>query len=349
MGYGRQPTPSQFVSFVVEKMNNLPFPALKRQVCCRYEASGEAPLLDFLASRFHYLTREAWAGQIQAGNLCINQHPAQIDQILQSGALLEFSPRELIEPPVSWDIHILFEDEQVLILSKPGNLPCHPAGTFFNHTLWAWLKQSVKLPEVHFCNRLDRETSGLVIVGKSSDAAKRLNRALQQFDACKEYLVLVQGESPASLQCKGWLIPDANSPVRKKRAFLENLPKELPQAESACTEYTRMAYQPLTNISLLKAILRTGRTHQIRATLCSLGFPVIGDKLYGVDERLFLKLASGSLSPEDQARLLLPRQALHAWKISFRVPAQNTPVQYSAPLPQDLRDFLKQHNLQIPL
>ncbi len=339
-----------FVAFVVKKeMDKLPFPALKRQVCCRYEASSEVPLLDFLAKRFHYLTREAWAEQIQTGNLCINQHPAQADQMLQPGALLEFIPRELPEPPVSWDIQIIFEDEQVLILNKPGNLPCHPSGTFFNHTLWAWLKQYQKLPEVHFCNRLDRETSGLVIVGKSSEAAQRLNRVLQQPDACKEYLVLVQGKFPDSLHCNGWLLPDANSPVRKKRAFVENLTIEIPQAESACTEYTRLAYHPLTNFSLLKAILKNGRTHQIRATLCSLGFPVIGDKLYGVDDRLFLKLASDSLSPEDHARLLLPRQALHAWKITFRLPAQSNPVQFTAPLPQDMRNLLEQLNIQIPI
>ena len=330
-------------------MDVLPFPALRRQASCRYTATCGTPLLDFLSKRFHYLSREDWAAQIQSGNLCIDQLPAQIDQVLQPGALVEFTPRRLPEPPVSWDIEILFEDEQFLVLSKPGNLPCHPAGAFFNHTLWAWLKQAVKLPEVHFCNRLDRETSGLVIVAKNSDAAKLLNQALQQPDACKEYLVLVQGEFPASMQCNGWLIPDADSPVRKKRAFLQSLPKEMPQAESACTEYTCLAYHPAANISLLKSILRTGRTHQIRATLCSLGFPVIGDKLYGVDDRLFLELAAGNLSCEDRKRLLLPRQALHSWKISFRLPNRDIPVQYTARLPQDLRDFLELHDIQLPL
>lgn len=329
-------------------MDKLPFPALKRQVSCRYNASGETPLLDFLAKRFHYLTREGWAEQIHSGNLCINQHPARIDQILQPGVLLEFLPRELPEAPVSWDIQILFEDERFLILNKPGNLPCHPAGAFFNHTLWAWLKQYQQLPEVHFCNRLDRETSGLVIVGKDSASAKLLNRALQQPDACKEYLVLVQGEFPNRLLCDGWLIPDVNSPVRKKRAFVENLSKEIPLAESACTEYTRLEYHPLANISLLKAILKTGRTHQIRATLCSLGFPVIGDKLYGVDDRLFLKLTAGTLAFEDHQRLLLPRQALHSWKISFRLPQHEPPVQCTAPIPEDIQNFQEHHKIQIP-
>ena len=329
-------------------MSELPFPALRRVVRSRHNGDTAIPLLDYLSRRFAYLSREEWVEQIQAGNLSLDQNTAEIDQILLPGAMLEFSPRGLAEPPVSWDIQTIFEDERLLVIAKPANLPCHPAGAFFNHTLWAWLKQHKGLPEMHFCNRLDRETSGLLLIGKNPAAAKQINLALQQPDARKEYLALVHGKFPSAKKCLGWMLPDQQSAIRKKRAFLENLPDGVPTGETAETEFTLLAYHNKDDISLVQAILKTGRTHQIRATLSSLGFPLIGDKLYGVDESFFLKLVAEELSREDQRRLILPRQAWHAWKISFHLPGAAEPLQFTAALPQDLSAFLEKLDFSTP-
>ncbi|MFA6929464.1 MAG: RluA family pseudouridine synthase [Lentisphaeria bacterium] len=329
-------------------MSELPFPALIRRVSCRYTEHGTDTLLDFLARRFNYLSRAEWLAQLQAGNLTVDQQPAVPEQILQLDALLEFRPRTLQEPRVSWEIQTLFEDEHLLLLNKPPSLPCHPAGAFFNHTLWAWLKQSKKLANVHFCNRLDRESSGIVSVGKNSSAAALLNQALQQPEACKEYLVLVHGHFSSAQCCPGWLIPDNESIIRKKRRFVESLNGESGRSESVSTDFVRLAYHAKENISLLKATLHTGRMHQIRASLCSLGFPVIGDKLYGLDERLFLKQADNCLSEEDQQRLILPHQALHAWKIQFCRSNHKIPNQFTAGVPATFQALLDQLKFSLP-
>jgi RluA family pseudouridine synthase len=330
----------------ISTMSDLPFPALQRLVRCRHNGDRSVSLLGYLSDRFNYLSRVEWVEQIKAGNLSIDQESARVDQVLLPGAMLEFSPRALPEPPVSWDIQTIFEDERLLVLNKPANLPCHPAGSFFNHTLWAWLKQHKKLAEIHFCNRLDRETSGLLIIGKNPAAAKQINLALTQADARKDYLVLVQGKFPPAKKCFGWIVSDQKSAIRKKRAFFENLPSGVSTGEEAVTEFTLLSYHQKDKISLLQAVLKTGRTHQIRATLSSLGFPLVGDKLYGVNENFFLKLATAELSCEDKRQLILPRQALHAWKISFRLPGASDSLQFTAPLPQDLAAFLEKLHSQ---
>jgi len=220
---------------------------------------------------------------------------------------------------------------------KPGNLPCHPAGHFFNHTLWAWLKQFLHLPEVHFCQRLDRETSGLVVIAKTAAAAAQISRALHSCAAVKEYLVIVHGAFPSEEYCRGWLYPDRDSAVRKKRLFSRQEPLAAPPpCESASTYFRRLAGG--ASSSLLLARLETGRTHQIRATLHSLGYPVAGDKLYGLDEQFFLRQAQGQLTGADYARLRFPRQALHATRIVFARPGRE-PEEYHSPLPADLQLF----------
>ncbi|NLF94078.1 MAG: RluA family pseudouridine synthase [Oligosphaeraceae bacterium] len=320
-------------------MDALPFQPLVRQSNCSIgQLTPETgTLLAYLSSRFNYLDAEEWREQLLAGNLLRNGHPATADELLCPGDQLQFQPRFLPEPAVSWDIVILHEDQDSLVVVKPGNLPCHPAGRFFNHTLWAWLKQFLHLPEVHFCQRLDRETSGLVIVAKTAAAAAQISRALHSCGAVKEYLVIVHGAFPDEEYCRGWLYPDRDSAVRKKRVFSSREPCEVPgHCESASTYFRRLAGG--ASSSLLLARLETGRTHQIRATLHSLGYPVAGDKLYGLDEQFFLRQAQGQLTGADYARLRFPRQALHATRIVFARPGRE-PEEYHSPLPADLQLF----------
>ncbi len=320
-------------------MNDLPFQPLVRQSSCNISqlTPATSTLLAYLSKRFNYLSSEEWREQLLAGNLLRNGHPAAADEILQPGDRLQFLPRSLPEPAVCWNIDILHEDQDSLVVVKPGNLPCHPAGRFFNHTLWAWLKQFLHLPEIHFCQRLDRETSGLVVIAKTAVAAAQISRALHSCDAVKEYLVIVHGAFPSEEYCRGWLYPDRNSAVRKKRLFSRQEPLAAPSpCESASTHFRCLGRG--ASSSLLLAALETGRTHQVRATLHSLGYPVAGDKLYGLDEQFFLRQTQGRLTAADYARLRFPRQALHATRLAFTRPGR-APEEYHSPLPADLQLF----------
>lgn len=335
----------------------LPFPPLERtvQVQVPAEAAGQ-PLLDFLTLRYNYLDQAQWAQEIHRGNLFLDGLTARGEASLKGGERLFFQAGDLEEQEVSFQIQVLEETPDYILVNKPGNLPCHPAGRFFNHTLWAWLKQARNLENIHFVNRLDRETSGLVLVGKNPRFAAKAAKLLHSLgtETRKTYLVLVHGRVPWKESfANGWLMKDPTSPVGKKRHFTPILNDgdsdvvELPEddeAVTAQTEFRLLEYRrlpaprdppnafppdPQGELSLLEATLHTGRTHQIRATLCSLGFPVVGDKLYGVDDTLFLRFASSTLATEDWRRLILPTQALHAWKLSL----PRLGIQATAPAP----------------
>ena len=302
-----------------------------------------AVLLDYLAERYNYLDREQWSEQLSLGKLRVNGVPADGSEHLSGGDMIYFDAAGLYEQEVSWEIGVLQESDDFLLVDKPGNLPCHPAGRFFNHTLWAWLRQARGLEDIHFVNRLDRETSGIVLVGKNRRFAAAAAKLLHSLgvESHKRYAVLVHGRFPESLTANGWLMKDYDSPVSKKKRFQRNcdggdsdvieLPDD-PEAVTAQTDFRLRSYcrpprrgenprkfirDPEGGFSLLEATLHTGRTHQIRATLCSLGFPVVGDKLYGVDDRIFLKFATSTLEAADWQRLILPTQALHAEALSL--------------------------------
>ena len=281
------------------------------------EAEGRL-LAEYLASRFTYHSEGEWRLLLMEGCLLINGGKPSPDYRVVAGDVLEYFPESRPEPEVSLDIKILFEDDRFLALNKPPNLPCHPAGIFFDHTLWACLKEGripglAPMEEIHFVNRLDRETSGVVLVAKNADAASWASRQLRRPDAGKTYRVLVEGEFPLEgVDAAGFIGRDLDSRIQKKRRFSREM---LPDGQTARTTFRRLAFQ--NGISLLEAVLFTGRTHQIRATLSSLGYPVVGDKLYGVDETLYLRFIDGALTDEDKRRLRLPAQALHAYSLRF--------------------------------
>lgn len=294
-------------------------------------------LIDFLARRFTYLDRAAWQEEIFAGRVLINNTPTDANAILTSGNEIVSLLPEIIEPKVATNYGVVHEDDDLLVIDKPAPLPCHPGGRYFRHTLWGLLKEAHRLDNFFFINRLDRETSGLVLIAKNEIAARHCAKQFANHEVDKEYLVMVEGEFPqTAVTATGWLAPDAESMVRKKMRFY---PEQPPRDAKTCT--TKFAWRGSgNNLSLLTASPRTGRCHQIRATLLALGFPVVGDKLYGVDETLFLRFINNQLTDSDWSRLRIPRQALHASRLTISHPATGAPLTMTAPLPAALQNLL---------
>ena len=278
-------------------------------------------LVHFLSSRFPYRDQNGWKEVIVRGEITVNGKEAVPEMILAMHDIIEYQPGELPEPPADMTYDIVFEDKDLLVINKPGNLCVHPAGPFFKHTLWHMLCS--KYGDIHFVNRLDRETSGLMISAKNKETASRF--AKKELISEKVYTVMVYGVFPGSLNACGYLFKDLNSNIRKKRHF-DTVKPEVP-SENAETYFELLKTDG--TYSLVRASLGTGRMHQIRATLCSLGYPVVGDKLYGPDENFYLKQKSESLTCEDKKLLVLPRQALHSSKIVFEHPYSGEKMTFS--------------------
>ena len=292
-------------------------------------------LADYLAGRFTYRSREEWCDRIASGEITLNNRIVDPETVLQLHDQVEYRPQDIAEPPADLNYQTVFEDDKLLVINKPGNLCMHPAGPFFKHTLWHLLCS--KYGAIHFVNRLDRETSGLLLAAKSPDAARKIaeNDAVSN----KSYLAIVHGCFTGNIDASGFLV-SANSLVRKKRRFIKDNPENLP-GETSITYLS--PEKSGENFSLVRAVLGTGRTHQIRATLYSLGFPLVGDKLYGVNENFFLKQKSEDFTPEELAQLILKRQALHAESFTLLHPATGEKMHFSAPLPGELQSFVNKN------
>lgn len=306
----------------------------RRVIRTSVDWSGSGIALDiYLAGRFTYRSLEEWRDRIRGGEILLNGELSAPDRILALHDRIEYFPGDLPEPEADLRYRIAYEDEELLVVDKSGNLCVHPSGPFFRHTLWHLLCS--KYGRIYLVNRLDRETSGLLIAAKNPRTAAKLGRP--GWLIRKEYLALVFGRFDTPVEARGFLVPDTGSAVRKKRRFVFG---ERPPEGAVHPESARSLLEPEIpggRYSLVRAVPETGRLHQIRATLFSLGWPLVGDKLYGPDETIYLKIRSGSISAADRAALVLPRQALHSARLIFRHPVSGAEIVTDSPLPETFR------------
>ncbi len=313
----------------------------------RIEDPDLAVRLDrYLAGRFTYRSRVGWARMIESQRILVNGRPCRPSRMVRTGDAIDYVPRREPEPPVTVTIPRLHDDPFLLAVDKPPNLPVHPSGRYFRNTLLCILLaergETLDEPGIRIVHRLDRETSGVVVFGKTRPATAFLARQFERHQVEKEYLLITHGIPAASRFSVDAAIGAApHSRVRKAVGVAP-----AGEGRPARTDFTVLSRGP--EHALLSARPRTGRLHQIRVHARHAGFPVVGDKLYGLDEQFFLKLAAGeSFSEEDRARLMLGRQCLHAWRLRFEHPDTREPFQLTAPLPADMATLAR--GLAIPL
>jgi 23S rRNA pseudouridine955/2504/2580 synthase/23S rRNA pseudouridine1911/1915/1917 synthase len=297
-----------------------------RVIATRIDRRGHnRSVIQLLTTRFTYRNEAGWRERLAAGEFTIDGKPASPEDILQEGMTLQYHPSDLQEPEVDLRYNVCYEDDALLVIDKSGDLPVHPAGVFYYHTLWYLLAE--KYGTIHPVNRLDRETSGLLVVARTPEAAAKLAADSWQ----KEYFALVNGHFTEVMDAEGALVRDTASPVRRKRKYIHG------GTEGESCQTLLMPEQLFPSRSLVKAKLFTGRMHQIRATLYSLGYPLVGDKLYGADDALFIKRAKeGRLTDEDYLKLGMKRQALHSAALTFRHPKTGQEMTFHSPLPEDM-------------
>lgn len=297
-------------------------------------------LIDLLSDRFTYLSRGDWEAEIVRGTIVVNGSPTLSRYELRQGDTITYYSNSE-EPPVPENYRIIHRERDFIAIDKPPGLPCHPGGRYRTHTLWNLLSRDFPDPP-HFVNRLDRETSGIIIAAFTKNGRQLF---ITQ-KVTKGYLVMVHGSFPKELDANGWIFQDKRSAIRKKQRFSYSHP-DRQTAKTAHTTFSRLRLAESGDFSLLRADITTGRTHQIRAILSNLGYPIVGDKLYGQDETLFLRFAAGDLSPDDQRRLLISHQAVHSSHFSFQPQAQSQASdikqRLDAGLPQEFAGLAAQH------
>ena len=234
---------------------------------------------------------------------------------------------------------IVAETDDYAVVDKPPFLLVHPTKPDGPRTLWSELRQLLAFEletggQISIINRLDRETSGLVLVAKTAEAASRFGLLMQQNQIAKEYRAIVWG----------W--PDWNTMAVGKP--LDRLGKHRPSAiwlkqgvvssgAPAETEFfvEQRFERDRAKFCVVRAVPRTGRTHQIRVHLEEIGFPIVGDKIYGPNEQLYLEFIETGWTKRLEAELLLPRQALHSSKLSIEGVGS-----WTSKLPADLTEFV---------
>ena len=293
-------------------------------------------LVTFLSEKYTYYSQEEWKNQIIEGNILVNENKADINFILNLNDEISFSIDDFIEPDVDKNFSIVYEDEFLFAVNKPGNLPVHPAGRYRKNNLTSLLAESNFNPdEIFIVNRLDRETSGIVLFGKSSEAASKLGKLFETGKIGKTYISYVEGLFPEKLSAKGYLSKDENSKIRKRKKF--SYEKDYTSLWAVNTDFALL--ETKNGISKIFAFPHTGKIHQIRATLYSIGYPVVGDKIYGYDENIFLQFIETGFC---ESKFSISRQALHAHTLEFIQPFTGKMVVIRAEEPPDMKGIFEE-------
>jgi 23S rRNA pseudouridine1911/1915/1917 synthase len=285
------------------------------------EQAGER-LDSFLAREAPVPSRAAARRLIEAGAVTVDGVPRRQSWRLSAGELVEARPEEDAgEPAGTVPFEIVHEDEHLLVVDKPAGVVTHPAPGHRGATLAQALADraagGLDPERAGIVHRLDRDTSGLMVVAKTEEAYAALQRMIRRREVRREYLALVSGHPDAE---QGTI----DAPIGRDRVQRTVISTRSDRPRSAVTHFRVLERYPRT--SLLEVRLETGRTHQIRAHLAAIGHPVCGDTRYG--------------GAECGRRLGLERQFLHSVKLMFSHPVSGELLSCESKPPVDLRPIL---------
>jgi RluA family pseudouridine synthase len=304
------------------------------------EAAGRS-LLDWLVGRFRYLDADGWRAALAAGRVTCDGAVVDARHVLTGGARLTYHPPPDPQPaPVPPLLHV---DDAMVAIDKPPHVVAHAASAFAGRTfvpaLAARLGGSGPPAQLHFVHRLDRETSGVLVLARDPATTTALQRQFADGTATKVYVALVHGTVRDDRFVVDAPIGPAGGAVTARRAVVA---PEHPDARRARTECEVL--QRLPRHTLLRVLPRTGRTHQIRVHLAHTGHALLGDKLYGRSDADYLAwvhhLEAGG-DPAWDHRLGAGRQMLHAAELMFVHPCTGAPLCLQAPLPADVAAALQ--------
>lgn len=310
---------------------------------------GQNPLrIDrFLVDKMPKVSRNRIQLAAEAGALFVNERPVKSNYKVKPGdhvALkLERPPYELEIIPEDIPLDIVYEDEYLLVVNKPPGLVVHPGhgnytGTLVN-ALAYYLRDDKDYdandPRLGLVHRIDKDTSGLLLVAKNPDVRTHLSRQFFHKTTRREYQAIVWGRLPEQ---QGTIKSNLGRDP-KNRMLMYNFPYEGEEGKPAVTHYEVM--EELAYVSFVKCRLETGRTHQIRAHMKSLGSPIFNDERYGGDEILRGNRFASYKKYIQNCFNICPRQALHAKSLGFYHPVMEREMDFDSPLPEDMSQLLE--------
>ena len=288
------------------------------------ETFQNTTILQFLKKK-HYTDKAIIALKKTPEGILLNGVWAYVNQKISSGDILtiKLSETESSEKivPEKLDMDIVYEDEDILVVNKPANMPVHPSQNHYTGTLAngiAYYFAAQRKPFIFRCvNRLDRDTTGLTILCKHQLASGILSNMVSERLIKRTYLAICTDDG--SLPQNGTI----NAPIARKEGSTIERIVDNEKGEDATTHFKKLLHLPDKQISLIQLRLETGRTHQIRVHMSSIGHPSIGDDLYGGD------------------CTMINRQALHSYSLKFTHPITLQEMSFEQELPQDMKKCLE--------
>jgi len=302
---------------------------------------GPERLDSFLAHQVENLSRTRAQELIKLELVLINKKAVSKSYVVRPGDAIDLSlpiPEKIDATPEDIPIHIVYEDDDILIVNKAAGMVVHPAYSHWSGTLVnALLHYAQDLSGINgklrpgIVHRIDKDTSGLLLVAKHDRAHRHLSQLFKAHDIDREYWALIWGKPKKK---KGVVEGNIGRSTKDRKKFTVT-----PAGKTAITHFEII--EPYDFLSLVKLHLETGRTHQIRVHMAHIGHPVFGDKTYGGDNA---GLAGSEKKKKQMAENLLQimtRQALHAKTLGFVHPTTRKHVTFDSELPEDFSSVLK--------
>lgn len=303
-------------------------------------------IVEFLAHRFPYHTRDGWTRRVGDQWVRVNDAVVVPSHVVLKDDAIAYTILHA-EPPVDDRYDVLFDDDHYLAVAKSGNIPVHACGIYIVHTLIARVRADIG-PDLNLVHRLDRETSGVVVLAKHRDANRLLARRFERGEVDKRYLAVVHGrvaerefviDAPIGKIDARYQYP-VEYEYGKANDLATFLPKRRvdPSGKPARTRAEVLSYAG--EFTTLRVTPEQGRTNQIRVHLAHVGHPIVGDKTYALSGAIREDQLREGLTERVRAALVLSRHALHAESLSFEHPLQGTRVEITAPLPADMQGLV---------
>lgn len=320
----------------VEKREKLHLVVDKRQEPLRVDK--------FIMNRLEGATRNKIQQGIDEGYILVNEQPTKANYKIRPGDVVvvyDNRPPDFSEIiPEELPLNIIYEDEALLVLNKPAGIVVHPgsgnySGTLVNGLAW-YLQQKGELdqlPRVGLVHRIDKDTTGLLLIAKTADAMQQLAAQFKKHTVHRRYVALVWGDMDDDA---GTVVAHVGRHERFRKKFAAYPDGE--HGKEAITHYKvleRFGY-----VTLLELQLETGRTHQIRVHMQSIGHPLFGDTTYGGDRIVKGTVFSKYKQFVENTFSIIPRQSLHAKELGFIHPTSGEKMMFSSALPDDLEEAL---------
>ncbi len=301
---------------------------------------GEGLRVDsYLSQRLHRYSRAQVQRMITEGRVLLRGRRAKAAaKVIKGDTVIIRYTRAPEPPPVATSLSVVFEDDRLLAVNKTAGVLSHPTDKVFENTVTTILARQFPDLKLHLAHRLDRETSGVLLLAKDPAAAKDVFEQFVARSVKKEYLALASGKV-------AWKRRSVEAPLEREGLEIK-VRMKVGGGDPARTEFERLGVG--SGVSLIRAFPKTGRLHQIRVHLAHLGHPVIGDKLYIGAGEAYMKAVRKELTPEDTAALGASRQMLHAWKMGLRSPAGGRRLTFTAPPPEDFAARAREEGLKLP-